>query len=159
MESQGVMSRLKPIRGILENTLKGLELDFQLKVYSIWGAWEEIVGESLARQAQPRSVRNRILFLDVSHPTWVQQLQFLKPNLLEKLNAFLGEPILKDIRFRLGKISPPLPPPSRNDRLQDEEVNEQTLRRIDGLLQTITDEGVRKSVREEISYPAGIECL
>jgi hypothetical protein len=151
------MSRPKSIRGILESTLKGLELDFELKVYSIWGSWREIVGESLARQAQPRSIRNRILFIDVSHSTWVQQLQFLKPNLLEKLNAFLGEPILKDIRFRLGKISPPLAPPSRGDRLQDEDLSEQTLKRIDGFLQTITDEGVRNSVREVLVRGAQLE--
>ena len=129
------MSRPKPIRGILESTLKGLELDFELRVYSIWGSWREIVGESVACQTQPRSIRNRILFIDVSHSTWVQQLQFLKPNLLEKLNAFLGEPILKDIRFRLGKISPPSPP-LRPVCLPDEELSEPTLRRIEEFLQT-----------------------
>jgi len=142
------MAKPKPIRSVLESALKGLEIDFQLKAYSIWGAWEEIVGESLAHQAQPRSIRNRILFVDVSHPTWVQQLQFLKPKLLEKLNAFFGEPLLQDIRFRLGKIAPPRPSPSKADRWQEEEIDEETSNRIETLLQSIKDSDVRKNLRE-----------
>ena len=94
----------KPIRSILENALRGLEIDAHLKTYSIWGAWKEIVGESVALHARPHAIRNRILFVHVSHPTWVQQLQFLKSALIDKINAFLGEPLVRDIRFHLGKI-------------------------------------------------------
>jgi len=151
------MSRPKPIRGILESTLKGLDLDFQLKAYSIWGVWNEIVGESVAHQAQPRSIRNRILFVDVSHPTWVQQLQFLKPKLLEKLNAFLGEPILQDIRFRLGKISPPLSRPAKDDRWHEVDLDEKTFERMETLLQEIDDGEVRRSLRDLLIKGAKLE--
>ncbi len=109
------MGKPKLIGSILETALKGLEVDFQLKAYSLWGAWKEIVGNTVADQAQPRSIRNRILFVDVSHPTWMQQLQFLKPSILEKLNAFLGEPLLRDLRFRVGTIRPPSPSSPKDD--------------------------------------------
>ena len=109
-----VMKKPQSIRSILEKTLKNLEIDVPLKTYSILGAWNEIVGESVAVQTQPRSIRNRILFIDVSHSTWMQQLQFLKPTLLEKVNSFLGEPLIQDIRFKLGKISPDHPSASKN---------------------------------------------
>src|SRR4030042_6924405 len=99
-----IMKKLQPIHSIWEKTLKSLEIDVPLRNYSIWGAWKEIVGDSVALQTQPRSIRNRILFIDVSHSTWMQQLQFLKPTLLEKINAFLGEPHIQDIRFKVGKI-------------------------------------------------------
>src|SRR3990170_6062702 len=105
------MAEPKTIRSILESTLKGLEIDVQLKTHSIWSAWKEVVGDSIALNTQPRSIRNRILFIDVSHQTWIQQLQFLKPMLLEKVNTFLGEPHIQDIRFKLGKIPSPLPDP------------------------------------------------
>jgi len=150
-------SKPKPIRSILESTLKGLEVDFQLKAYSIWGAWEEIVGESVAHQAQPRSIRNRILFVDVSHPTWMQELQFLKPKLLERLNAFFGEPLLEDIRFRLGKIAPPLSAPSRDDRWHEEELDEKTVVRMETLLQQIGDGEMKKGLRELLIKGAKLE--
>jgi hypothetical protein len=142
------MKKPKPVRSILEHTLKGLEMDVHLKAYSIWGSWKEIVGESMARQTQPRVIRNRILFMDVSHSTWMQQLQFLKPALLEKVNTFIGEPYLLDIRFRLGKITPAVSPPSRTSSWQEEELDEKTLKKIEDLLPKIDDREVRESLRK-----------
>jgi hypothetical protein len=151
------MKNPKPIRSILEKTLEALEIDVPLKSYSIWGAWKEIVGESVALHTQPRSIRNRILFIDVSHPTWIQQLQFLKPTLLEKINSFLGEPHIQDIRFKLGKISPIIPSPSKTHVLEDEKLDQETLNRIENLVQKINDEETRKELRELLMKGAKLE--
>ena len=148
------MKRPQPIHSILEKTLKGLEIDVPLKTYSILGAWKEIVGEAVAGQTQPRAVRNRILFIDVSHSTWVQQLQFLKPTLLEKINAFLSEPHIQDIRFKLGKISPIHPAHSKPHVWQDEDLDEPTSKRIEGLVEKIDDEETRKVLRDVLTKGA-----
>jgi len=150
------MKNPKPIRSILERTLKGLELDGQVKAYSIWGAWKEIVGESVASQTQPRIIRNKILFVDVSHSTWIQQLQFLKTTLLEKINAFLGEPLIQDIRFHLGKISSPSPL-SMEESWQRENLDEETAKRIEELLERITDGETRKVLRNVLVGGAKVE--
>lgn len=147
----------KPIRSILEETLKALEIEVPLKTYSIFGAWKEIVGEAIALQTQPRSIRNQILFIDVSHPTWMQQLQFLKPTLLEKINAFLGEVHIQDIRFRLGKIPALLSPSSKAPLFQNEDLREGILKRIEGLLQPIEDDEVRRSLRDVLIKGAKLE--
>ena len=141
------MKKPQSIRSILEKTLENLEIDVPLKTYSILGAWNEIVGESVADHSQPRSVRNRILFIDVIHPTWMQQLQFLKPTLLEKINTFLGEPLIQDIRFKLGKISPTTQVSPKTFTLKDEKLDNPILNRIESLLQEIDDEEVKKSLR------------
>ncbi len=151
------MKKPQPIYLILEKTLKALEIDVPLKSYSIWGAWKEIVGDSVALQTQPRSVRNRILFIDVSHPTWIQQLQFLKPTLLEKINAFLGEPYIQDIRFRLGKISPPILNLPKTHLLEDEKLDKATFNRIENIIQKIDDQEVRKSLRDVLIKGAKLE--
>ena len=151
------MKKPQPITGILEKTLKALELDVSLKNYSLFGAWTEIVGEVIARQAQPRSIRNRILFVDVSHPTWMQQLQFLKPTLLEKINGFLGEPHIQDIRFRVGKIFSNISAPPKTLSMEDENLDKETLNRIENLLQEIDDEEVRNSLREVLIKGAKLE--
>jgi hypothetical protein len=151
------MKKPQPIHSILEKTLKALEIDVPLKSYSIWGAWKEIVGESVALQTQPRSIRNQILFIDVSHPTWMQQLQFFKPTLLEKINNFLGEPHIQDIRFRLGKISPILPTPSKTSLWQRVNLDERILKQIESIVQKIDDQEVRKSLRDVLIKGAKLE--
>ncbi len=151
------MKKPKPIRSILEQTLKGLDLEGPLKGYSIFRAWEEIVGESIAAQTRPRAIRNEILFIDVSHPTWVQQLQFLKPVLLQKINDFLGEPRFNDIRFRLGKIPQRDSSSSKAGAWRDEALQEGRVKRLEELLQSIDDEEVRKGLREVLLKGAKLE--
>ena len=151
------MKKPQSLHAILEQTFKNLEIDVPLKTYSILGAWDEIVGESVAVHSRPRSIRNRILFVDVSHSTWMQQLQFLKPTLLEKINAFLGEPLIQDIRFKQGKISPPHPALPKTPSLKDEKLDKATLTRIESIIQKINDEDIRKSVRDVLMRGAQLE--
>ena len=152
-----IMKKPQPIYSILEKTLKALEIDVPLKSYSIWGAWKELVGDSVALQTQPRAIRNRILFIDVSHSTWMQQLQFLKPTLLEKINSFIGDPYFQDIRFRLGKISPIVSAPSKTDSSKDEDLDGATLNQIESVIQRIEDGDVRKGLREVLIKGAKLE--
>jgi len=151
------MKKPQSLHSILEKTLKTLEIDVPLKTYSVVGAWNEIVGESVAGHSQPRSIRNQILFIDVAHPTWMQQLQFLKPTLLDQVNGFLGETLIRDIRFKLGKVSPTLPAPPKSLLMEDEPLDQGTLNRIESLLQEIGDEEVQKSLREVLIKGAKLE--
>jgi hypothetical protein len=151
------MKKPQPIRSVLETTIKSLEIDVPLKTYSILGAWNEIVGESVAAHSQPRTIRNRILFIDVVHPTWIQQLQFLKPTLLEKINTFLGEPLIQDVRFKLGKIHSNISAPPETLSIEDERLDKATLNRIEGLLQEMDDEALRNSLREVLIKGAKLQ--
>ena len=151
------MKKPQPIRSILEKTIQSLEIDVPLKTYSILRAWDEIVGESVAAHSQPRAIRNRILFIDVSHPTWMQQLQFLKPTLLEKINTFLGESLIQDIRFKLGKILSNVPTPPKTVSMEDQKLDKATLNRIEGVLNEMDDEELRDSLREVLIKGAKLE--
>jgi hypothetical protein len=151
------LKKPQTIRSILDNTLKALEIDLPLKAYAIWGAWEEIVGETIALQTRPRSIRNRILFIDVSHSTWSHQLQFLKSNLLEKMNEFIGEPYIQDIRLKVGKIPPGRSPSSKPPSIEEEPLDEDTLKRIESLLEEIEDREVRKGLRNILVKGAALE--
>ncbi len=151
------MKKPQSIHLILEQTLKGLRLDVPLKTYSIWGAWKEIVGEPIALHTQPHAIRNRILFIEVSHSTWMQQLQFLKPTLLGKINGFLGKSMIEDIRFKVGKITPAVTPlPERRER-EEVKLDPKTIDRIERLLENITDAGVRKGFKELLIKSAILE--
>jgi hypothetical protein len=151
------MKKPQSIHSILEKTLKTLEIDVPLKTYSIVGAWNEIVGASVAEHSQPRSIRNQILFIDVAHPTWMQQLQFLKPTLLDQVNAFLGGPLIQDIRFKLGKVSAPPPASPKSLLMEDEPLDQGTLDRIENHLKEIDDEEVKMRLRTILINSAKLE--
>lgn len=78
----------------------------RFRVYSVWDCWDEVVGSVIARQAQPKSFKQGCLWVGVSDPMWMHHLQMSKEIIRDNLNAKLGSPLIKDIRFTL---SPPGP--------------------------------------------------
>ena len=90
---------------ILERVFSGLNLGIRVKQYQIWEVWDSVVGEPIARQAQPKQIRNMILWANVSSSTWMQQLEFMKQDITNKLNERIGEKVINDIRFRIGELS------------------------------------------------------
>ena len=89
---------------VLGKSLKRLELAPRLDEYGVWPVWNDVVGNPIARNAQPEKIRNGTLFVKVSSPVWMQQLQFMKELLSEKLNQRLGTVVVKNIFFVVGKI-------------------------------------------------------
>jgi hypothetical protein len=87
----------------------------------------------------------------------MQQLQFLKPTLLEKVNTFLGEPLIQDIRFKLGRILPSTSSPSKTDTWPQEDLGEETLNRIEELIQKIEDGEVRRALKNVLIKGAKLE--
>ena len=80
--------RSKPIAlgDILPKTIKqqGMERDFfQYKIYALWN---KVVGEAIARHAQPTRFAGGILHVVVKHSSWVQELQYMKEDITERLN-------------------------------------------------------------------------
>lgn len=151
------MKKPLPLRSVLEQTLRGLELDVPIRTYSLFSAWKEIVGDTIALQTQPRTIRNHILFIDVSHSTWMQQLQFLKPTLLEKINSFLREPLIEDIRFKVNKIPSAGTPLKERKPEREEKLDRKTIDRIEQLIGNITDSEVKRKFRELLMKSAKVE--
>ena len=89
---------------ILEKSLKRLELSGRLIEYGVWPVWNETVGPVIARNAQPDRIRHGTLFVKVTGPTWMQQLQYMKEMITEKLNQRLGTEVVKNIFFVVGKV-------------------------------------------------------
>jgi predicted nucleic acid-binding Zn ribbon protein len=74
-------------------------IDRKLKEYDAITQWPSIVGERIAREAQPISVRNGKLFVYVEKAVWRNELTFMKRELIAKLNRSVGTSLVKDIIF------------------------------------------------------------
>jgi predicted nucleic acid-binding Zn ribbon protein len=89
---------------ILNKSLKRLDLSPRLDEYGVWPIWNDIVGATIARNAQPEKIRNGTLFVKVSGATWMQELQYMKEMISQKLNQSLGREVVKNIFFFVGKL-------------------------------------------------------
>lgn len=96
--------QIESLGAVLEQSLKRFELAQRLEEYSVWPVWNEVVGSPIARNAQPEKIRNGTLFVKVTSPVWMQQLQFMKEMIADKLNQRLGGEIVKNIFFMVGRI-------------------------------------------------------
>lgn len=92
------------IDSILGRVFASLNIGMKVKQYRIWEVWDSVVGEAIARQTEPQQVKNMILWITVSSSTWMQQLEFMKHQIVRKLNERIGEEVIKEIRFRIGTI-------------------------------------------------------
>lgn len=61
--------------------------------------WNDVVGESVAKNAKPDRVEHGVLIVKVSSPTWRQELYFKKKEIIEKINHTIGKNVIRDIRF------------------------------------------------------------
>jgi predicted nucleic acid-binding Zn ribbon protein len=61
--------------------------------------WPEVVGKVVAENAKAESAEHSVLIVRTSTPTWRQELQFKKEEILKKLNNRVGKNTIKDIQF------------------------------------------------------------
>jgi predicted nucleic acid-binding Zn ribbon protein len=98
------VARPSTIGDVLAKVLQRVDPEHQLPAYRIWTFWNDEVGAAIARRAQPTRFRNGILFVTVATHSWMQELQFMKEQIRERLNARLGAALVRDIFFISGSI-------------------------------------------------------
>jgi predicted nucleic acid-binding Zn ribbon protein len=90
---------------VLHKSLKRLELSTRLDEYGVWPIWNDVVGPTIARNAQPERIRNGTLFIKVTSPVWMQQLQYMKDMIAERLNQRLKTNTVRNIFFVVGQVN------------------------------------------------------
>lgn len=89
---------------ILSGLAKRLGLESHLVELRLQQQWHDVVGEPIASHTWPAQLRAKKLYLIVPNSVWLQQLTFLKPTLLAKLNEAAGTELVTEITLRLGEI-------------------------------------------------------
>lgn len=126
----------------MEQSLKRLDLAPRLDEYGVWPIWREVVGRTIARNAQPEKIRNGTLFVKVSSPVWMQELQFMKEMIAEKLNQRLqNNAVVKNIFFMVGRIEETEPPVTAAETAAAEENFDHPVNQ--DFLQSIKDPEIR----------------
>ena len=92
------------ISGILKELLKKYRSEPDGELARVWQLWDGIVGEAIAENARPAAFKGSLLLVYVTNSTWVHHLQFLKQDIIEKLNAAVGQKLVEDIKFKIGSF-------------------------------------------------------
>ncbi|OPX19313.1 MAG: hypothetical protein BZ151_09935 [Desulfobacca sp. 4484_104] len=87
---------------MLQKILKPADLRLTEQRARIRWAWEQAVAEQFKAQSRLVDYQRKILWIEVPSSLWMQELQFVKPQILANLNELLGSGVVNDLRFRIG---------------------------------------------------------
>ena len=98
------MEKFQKIDSILTDVLGGSELGRKVKKYSIFNHWDEIVGQQIASKTSPERFVKECLYINVENPTWSNELSLMSGQIISKINSFLKENIVKELRFKVKSL-------------------------------------------------------
>ncbi len=68
----------------------------------IWTSWRDIVGEAIAANAEPTSLREGILRVRAVSPTWAAELTYLGDEIRARANELVGSEVVREVRVWTG---------------------------------------------------------
>ncbi|MFH1709615.1 MAG: DUF721 domain-containing protein [bacterium] len=93
------------IKEILERIIeRNAEMPRVLWEFKIAGAWGKVNPANVTENTAPDKLVDGVLYVNAKNSAWAQQINILKPEIILKLNAFLGESVIKDIRIKAGVV-------------------------------------------------------
>ena len=92
------------IGSILPNVIRTCRREKDTAMTAVWDIWAHTVGATIAENTRPAAFKGRLLLVHVSSSVWVHQLQFMKRELIEKVNAACGTELVGDITFKIGPL-------------------------------------------------------
>lgn len=98
------MKTKKPrqIKDILAMTFRYYNIPIDVEEAKVFNSWAEIVGESISSHCLPSIVKKGRLYVEVDSPVWRHQLNFMKNEIIKKLNKSAGKEVIKEIIFKLN---------------------------------------------------------
>lgn len=136
------------ISEVIGKSAKKFGFDRQVPFQLIGKKWPELMGSSVGQHSYPVKLRGKTLILRVEHPTWMQELSFLKPQILDKIRRVLPKTLINEIRFELGDLSdfPTYEKPEQGAK-NERRLNEDEIEFIERAADQICDAEIRETAR------------
>ncbi len=129
---------------LISPLLRRLGIDEEVRLRRIRNDWHTLFEKPLSQHMSPSKLLEGDLLLSVDSPAWMQQLGFCKKEILKKLEAY-G---IKDLRFRIGRVSQKNSPESPNSA--PVELSREEALFISELLSGVNDDVLRESIKKSI---------
>ena len=95
---------MEKVANILANTIKHMGLQKKYNAQSVIAHWRKIVGDDISSHTYPVLVQSGILVISVNNSVWCHHLSMMKESIIAKINDFIGEKLILDIRFQAGNL-------------------------------------------------------
>jgi len=92
------------IENLIPMTLKNMGLQKKYNAQAVIVHWKKIVGDKIAIHTYPVIIQSGILVIGVNNSVWCHHLSMMKESIMDKINSFIGEKLVLDIRFKAGAV-------------------------------------------------------
>jgi predicted nucleic acid-binding Zn ribbon protein len=104
MAKRPLLPRPVAVKDVLQGLLNPGDRDGLEARRRIRQVWEAVVPTVLQEHARLVDLRRKELWVEVSDHIWAQELQFLKPRILDELERTLGPEKIRELRIRVGEF-------------------------------------------------------
>jgi len=130
----------------LRYALREMGLEKRIKERQCLLLWDEVVGEKLASVSQAEDIKDGVIFVSAKDSIWGQELFNFKGLIIRKLNAKIGEEIVKDIKVKVKPQKKRRKTAVKEVR-EEKELEEETIQMIDRMTSKIEDDKLRQLIR------------
>jgi predicted nucleic acid-binding Zn ribbon protein len=103
MAKRDPLPRPVALKEVLQRLLKPHDWDALEQRRQVRRVWEAALPAHLLAQTRLVDIRRKELWVEVGSGAHGQELQFLKPRILEELAKALGPGVIRDLRFLVGE--------------------------------------------------------
>jgi hypothetical protein len=93
------------IGGTIQDLLGNFDSGGQFELVRLMRLWPEIVGETIARRTEVTALKFHTAVIKVSTAMWIQELNLMRPQILERLSSAMRNDAVREIRFVQGRLS------------------------------------------------------
>ena len=123
----------------------------KLKHMKLMARWEKIAGKAVAKHARPARLRGKVLIVRVDQPTWMQELTFLKHEIMERIREEFKEGAPSDMKLELGELPPWSPTKPEPERAKTRNLDEDEKEFIQIATDEIDDPDIRDAAKKAMT--------
>lgn len=90
---------VQSVKDLILQAMREQGLETPLNQKRLVEAWPEVAGPVIARYTLNTYIYNQTLFVRLSNPALRSDLCMMRQELVKKLNDYVGEQIITDVRF------------------------------------------------------------
>lgn len=92
-------SNTQSLGEVIREFLKTHHLEGKIDETKLLNAWEDVVGNLIAKHTQKLYIKNKVLFAKVDSSVIKHEMMFAKEKIISSLNKATGKAVIKDICF------------------------------------------------------------
>ena len=88
---------------VINKIVSDSDIGRKIKKFNIFNHWSDIVGSDIGNKTKPEKLLRQTLYISVSSSTWANELSLMSGQLIKKINDFVGETVVKELRFKTSR--------------------------------------------------------